>query len=66
MGKYKPIAVPHGFITRLAEEAGTSRTTASRAVLGLFAPYGTYTDNFLSIRAKACEMLGIENTDTKE
>lgn len=66
MGKYKPIAVPHGFITRLAEEAKTSRLTAMRAVSGMFAPCSTYTNNFLAIRAKACKMLGIENIDTKE
>lgn len=59
---------PYGFITALAREIGKpySRMTVSRALAGEFSEFSPYLGNFLAIREKACEMLGIENPDKKE
>ena len=66
---YLPLAVkPYGFVTALARELGreNSRMTVSRALAGEFSEFSPYLSNFLAIREKACEMLGIENPDKKE
>ncbi len=66
---YEPLTpLPFGFITRLAQELGHTgnRLTITRAVNGQFSAFSPYVKNFLSIRVKACEMLGIENPDEKE
>lgn len=67
--RYLAIPVkPYGFITALAREIGKpySRMTVSRALAGEFSEFSPYLGNFLAIREKACEMLGIENPDKKE
>ena len=63
---YEPIQVPQGFITTLSKEVVLNRNSVSRALSGFFSPYGRNVEGFLSIRAKACEMLGRENTDVRE
>lgn len=66
---YEPLApLPYGFLTTLARELGKegNRMAVTRAVNGQFSAFSPYLDNFLAIRAKACEMLGIENPDRKE
>ena len=67
--RYEPLApLPFGFLTALSRELGKegNRLTVTRAVNGQFSAFSPYLENFLSIRAKACEMLGIENPDMKE
>ena len=67
--RYQALPVkPYGFVTALAREIGKpySRMTVSRAIAGEFSEFSPYLDNFLAIREKACEMLGIENPDKKE
>ena len=63
---YEPIPVPQGFITTLSKAVGVNRNSVSRASSAFFSPYGRYVEGFLAIRAKACEMLGRENTDIRE
>lgn len=60
--------LPYGFLTALARELGKegNRIAIARAVNGQFSAFSPYLDNFLAIRDKACEMLGIENPDKRE